>query len=145
VTVPPNKPLSPNSQGIAAEVLDGEAIIINLLTGVYYSLDGVGGSIWALIEDGRSVEGIVEATAARYDAAPEQVARDVGRLVEELVREELITVSANGAQGAAEQEQPAPQKLPYKTPELTTYRDMGDLLALDPHVPGSVDIPWRRG
>ena len=31
-----------NTEEVAAKVIDGEAIIINLTTGVYYSMDGVG-------------------------------------------------------------------------------------------------------
>jgi Coenzyme PQQ synthesis protein D (PqqD) len=145
VTLPSNQALSPNPQGVAAEVLDNEAIMINLATGIYYSMDGVGGSIWKLIEAGHTLEGIVAATAARYDAAPEHVAQDVRRVAEELVREGLITVSDHEPPGVADQEHTGLQKLPYRSPELKTYRDMGDLLALDPHVPGTADIPWKGG
>jgi len=39
---------------------------------------------------------------------------------------------------------PAPAgKLPYEPPRLSVYRDMGDLLALDPPAPGLTDIPWK--
>jgi hypothetical protein len=35
------------------------------------------------------------------------------------------------------------QKLPYEAPVLNIYRDMGDLLALDPPTPGLYDIAWK--
>jgi hypothetical protein len=35
-------------------------------------------------------------------------------------------------------------KLPYELPKLNIYRDMGDLLALDPPVPGLGDTPWKE-
>lgn len=141
--VPLNQALSPNPQGVAAEVLDGEAIIINLATGIYYSMDGVGGTMWELIESGRSLDEIVAATVARYDVSPERVEEDVRQVAEELVREELVTVSDLEPAGPAEEPSPGHQKLPYERPELKTYRDMGDLLALDPHLPGMPDIPWK--
>jgi hypothetical protein len=37
----------------------------------------------------------------------------------------------------------AEQKSAYEPPKLNAYRDMGDLLALDPPMPGLEDIPWE--
>ena len=35
------------------------------------------------------------------------------------------------------------KEVSYTTPELVIYRDMGDLLALDPPLPGLDEIPWK--
>ena len=43
------------------------------------------------------------------------------------------------APGTIEQQ----EKAPYEIPKLNIYRDMGDLLALDPPVPGLGDTPWK--
>jgi len=48
--------LMPKSDQIAAKVMDGEAVIIDLASGVYYSMDGVGGLIWSLIEATQSMD-----------------------------------------------------------------------------------------
>ena len=56
--------LRPNEAEVAAKVLDGEAIIINLSNGIYYSMDKVGGLIWEMIERGRSLQEIVESIAS---------------------------------------------------------------------------------
>ena len=141
--IPLNQALTPNPNGVAAEVIDGEAIIINLATGVYYSMDGVGGSIWQLIEGRCRLDQIVGAIEARYDAPREQVEADVRRVAEELFREELAAVSGSEPGSPAGQEFPLGEKGEYETPELKTYRDMGDLLALDPHLPGMREIPWK--
>ncbi len=45
--------LKPNDTHVAAKVFDGEAIIMNLTTGMYFSADKVGASVWELIEKGR--------------------------------------------------------------------------------------------
>ena len=39
-------------------------------------------------------------------------------------------------------DRPAGVRLPYDAPMLTTYRDMADLLALDPPMPRLEDIVW---
>ena len=44
----PTHYISANEQQVAAKVMDGEAIIINLGTGIYYSLGTTGGFIWSL-------------------------------------------------------------------------------------------------
>ena len=38
--------LRPNEEEVAAKVMDGEAILINLSSGIYYSMDKVGGVLW---------------------------------------------------------------------------------------------------
>lgn len=135
--------LSRNAPEVVGEVIDGEAILINLVTGVYYSLDGVGGLIWTLIETQHSFDEIATAITGRYDVSLEQARTDVQRVASELLREKLVVVSDRkgpGGNGPA----PAPQpKQRYEAPQVNVYRDMGDLLALDPPAPGLTDIPWR--
>ena len=58
-----------NEDEIAAKVMDGEAIIINLVSGVYYSMDKVGGAIWAMIEDGRSLGEMVTTLTEQYEVS----------------------------------------------------------------------------
>lgn len=134
--------VQPRSADIASKVMDGEAIIINLSNGVYYSLDKVGGFIWEQITATRSVAETVAAVSARYDVSHERARGDVERLIAELLREDVIepldgpSVSIFGAPAA-----PA-TRLPYEPPALNIYRDMGDLLALDPPTPG-LDSPWQ--
>ena len=53
--------LRPNGEEVAAKVMDGEAILINLSNGMYYSMDKVGGFIWELIEGGYSIQQVVVA------------------------------------------------------------------------------------
>ncbi len=41
-----NDRLRPREEEVASKVIDGEAIIINLANGVYYSMDKVGALVW---------------------------------------------------------------------------------------------------
>lgn len=134
--------LRPRGEEVAAKVIDGEAIIINLANGIYYSMDKVGGLIWDLVQVGYSLEEIIVAVTERYDASREQVQADVQELVEELLRENLVSVSENGASVEKRQLEQQEKHL-YEVPKLNIYRDMGDLLALDPPTPGLGDTPWK--
>ena len=133
----------PRDEEIASKVIDGEAIIINLANGVYYSMDKVGALVWERLQAGYTLDDVIRAVTEAYDVSPEQAESHIVELVEELLQENLVVTSENGASRAAEigrQE----DRLPYELPKLNIYRDMGDLLALDPPVPGLGDTPWKE-
>lgn len=140
----PQSRLRPNEKEIAAKVLDGEAIIINLSNGVYYSMDKVGGVLWEMIAEGRSVEEMVAAIIGRYQVPPEQAHVDVERLAAELIQENLVFVSDQPPPPQEHRAGESHDKLPYESPRLNIYRDMGDLLALDPPMPALDEIPWKE-
>jgi hypothetical protein len=131
------------SGNIASEVIDGEAIIINLDDGNYYSMDGVGAFIWEMLAARPSLREVVECVVTCYEVSPEQARADIDGLVSSLSRENVIAATGLGA--AAEPPRgPEPQeRLPYTRPELHCYRDMADLLALDPPTPGVLDHLMR--
>jgi len=136
--------LRPNEQEVAAKVMDGEAILINLSNGIYYSMDKVGGLIWEMIEGRQSLEKIVEGVVSRYDGSAERVRADVERIVAELVQENLVKVSDENLPLGESPSRNLEQKLAYEPPRLNIYRDMGDLLALDPPMPELAETPWNK-
>ena len=83
--------LTVNENDVAAEVMEGEAIIINLATGVYYSMDGSGGYLWSLVEEGRPLRAIAEALEARFGVERERAEEDVIAVAERLVEERGLT------------------------------------------------------
>jgi hypothetical protein len=135
--------VQPNKEEVAAKVMDGEAILINLSNGVYYSMDKVGAAIWELIETGCSFEEMVAALSERYQVSAEQAQTDLERLVGELLDEKLFLDSTDGPLPKAERPWRIDTKEPYEQPQLNIYRDMGDLLALDPPTPGLDASPWK--
>ena len=72
------------------KVIDGEAIIINLANGVYYSMDKVGALVWDLLQAGHTLEDVIAAVTGRYDVPREQAESNVQELVQELVQENLV-------------------------------------------------------
>ena len=129
---------------VASKVIDGEAIIINLANGVYYSMDKVGALVWDLLQAGHTLEEVIATVTSRYTVPREQVELNVQELVRELIQENLVVAAGeNGKPAVAEAITEQEGKLPYELPKLNIYRDMGDLLALDPPVPGLGDTPWK--
>ena len=131
----------PNTQDVAAKVLDGEAIMINLALGTYYSLDRVGTVVWELIEEEHTLEHIVEGLTSRFDVSPEIARTDLQRLVGEMLEEGIVVRVDEGAKQHGEPRLPTSRattaRSAYEPPRLSVYRDMTDLLALEPPTPGS--------
>jgi hypothetical protein len=74
--------------------LEGEAVLLNLETGRYYSLNAVGARIWKLLAAGHSPPSITQQLVAAYEVSPEQAAGDVDRLLADLRAHQLVEVVA---------------------------------------------------
>ena len=133
--------LAPDTSRGAAEVIDGEAIIINLTTGVYYSMQAAGAELWSMIERGESVEAMLAGITSRYDVDAGTALADLNAVLEKLLAEGLVRKSENGHREAVVAA--GSSKLAYTPPSLQIYRDMEDLLALDPPAPGMNQIAWQ--
>ena len=131
------------TEEVVAKVLDGEAIIINLATGVYYSLDNAGAAIWERVESGWRMDEIAAAIAARYEVSLEHARQDVIQLAAALLREDLAEKRDDAHGPVPPPEAALTSRLKYSAPTLHAYRDMEDLLALDPPTPALADIPWK--
>lgn len=74
------------------EQIDGEGVILHLESGIYYSLDSVGVSIWNLIQQPKSVGDIKGSLLAEYDVEPQQCEQELLALVEDLAAQKLIEI-----------------------------------------------------
>jgi len=136
--------IAANEQQVAAKVMDGEAIVINLSTGIYYSLGTTGGFIWSLIEKRPCIQDIVRCVVEHYDVGEVEAERDVLRLSTELCKEGLAVVSVVGPTGS-NLPGAAGQRLPYETPSMEKFEDMAEMFALDPPLPGLSQTPTGTG
>ncbi len=122
-----------NSPSVIGEVLDGEAIIVNLDTGAYYSLDGAGAEVWAAAQAGATLPDMIDLATAHFSGDPTAIAADVTALLAELLAENLLVADGvSSDQAAAPVDTPSPARPPFVKPILQKYTDMADLLLLDP-------------
>jgi hypothetical protein len=120
---------------VVGKVIDGEAIIINLATGMYYSADEVGALIWALLEGGQSLDEVAANIAAQYVVSADTARADAERVIQRLLEEGLMKVADRGPEPSTAAAAGAQERRPYVSPSLEVDRDMKDLLALDPPMP----------
>ncbi len=74
---------------VIVRVIEGETVLLDLNSGIYYSLDDVGGRIWELIDGEKSLSLIVGTVADEYDVAPAQALEDAVELLADLAGEGL--------------------------------------------------------
>jgi hypothetical protein len=72
--------------------LDGEAVILNLESGMYFGLDAVGTRIWQLCDQHGSLRAVLAAMQHEFDAPGETLRVDLLALVDQLASKGLITL-----------------------------------------------------
>ena len=136
-----------NSPPVVHESFVDEAVIVNLNSGAYYSLDKTGLAIWNLIVANASVGEIVDHLNSRYAAARADILGAVVELISSLRREDLIQPAAadkpTGAAPVANSN--GGEKIPFEPPRLNKFTDVEDLLVLDPiHDVDAAGWPQKR-
>ena len=78
--------------------LAGEAVILNMESGTYYSLNEVGARVWGLVGEPRTVDEIRDTILEEYEVEADHCERDVVALLEQLADAGLVEIrEATGA------------------------------------------------
>lgn len=125
-----------NSPAVVHEIIDGEAVIVNMKNGSYYSVDGVGAVAWGLIDEGKSLEKILGVLRSRYAGEPDEIEEGLSDLVHQLQKEKLILPDGHSdSVDRVLQEESSDDhgdRVAFRRPVLQKYSDMEELLLLDP-------------
>lgn len=118
---------------ILHENLEGEVIIINLTSGIYFSMNAVGGYIWALIEKKQSFDVIIKTLAENYQEETLVIQKAVQKFVDELEKQGLITrISVKPSEPDVIESIIPKNPGNFVAPILEHYQDMQEMLLLDP-------------
>jgi len=82
--------------------LDGEAVILNLKSGIYYGLDDVGARVWSLIQKPSSVSDIRDVILEEYEVEPDRCERDVLSLLQALAVQGLLKIQDGSGESSLE-------------------------------------------
>ena len=116
--------LTVSSPQVVAEVIDGEAIILDLRAGSYFATEGVGAVVWAAAVDGFASEQIVASATSLYGG---NAGVEVSALLDALVAADLLAVE-DGESQSGQIEWP----VEYAAPTLEKHDDLQDMMQLDP-------------
>jgi len=81
--------------GILSNLLESELVLLNLNTGVYFSLDPVGTRIWQLVQahQSQSLQAVLDMLTKEYDVDTARCTHDLLHLVLRLQENDLLEVS----------------------------------------------------
>jgi len=75
---------------VMSRELDGEAVLLDLASGRYFSLNPTGRRIWELLSPSVSLESVLDRLEAEFAAPRAELAADLLDLVTRLERERLV-------------------------------------------------------
>lgn len=81
------------SKDVTWKVLDGETVLLNLDTGIYFTLNATGTEVWELYDSQTSLAEITRVLCEQFDVTMEQAQRDLIELTQGLLNEGLVRVT----------------------------------------------------
>lgn len=127
-----------NTPRFVDETVDGEALIMDMVRGTYYSCVGSSTVAWNSLKIGVSPADIAAALSSAHDLPVEAVEADVNRFVAQLLEEEALVESSAVDPVTAPAVDATHQYAPL---QLERYTDLADLILLDP-VHDVTDAGW---
>ena len=70
--------------------IDNQVVILQYETGTYFTLNEVGTNIWQLLEQGQTLQEILDHLAQEYDVSRERLQQDISILIKKLEEKGLI-------------------------------------------------------
>jgi hypothetical protein len=130
-----NRVFQINTPAVVSEIIDGEAVIMDLKSGNYYSTEGVGTVLWHGIELGKTYPQLLDLVKAAFPTVTEDLAAAIDPFIDELITHELVRQMPAESAGALSDPVDLLQvngTREFRAPILNVYPDMKDLLLLDP-------------
>jgi len=121
-----------NSPRVIFENIDGELILVHMEKGAYFTTDEVGALLWDLIGGKATAAEMVTVLHAEYDVSRDDAEAALAAFLERLTGEDLVSLKEPGVERTPPRRAPVTARRPFHAPTLQSYRDMQDMLALDP-------------
>lgn len=80
------------SEDVLFQELQGDAVLLDLKTGVYFGLDRVGTRMWHLMGETKALSGVVDTILEEFDVTRERCSADILTLVGRLEEQGLLSV-----------------------------------------------------
>ena len=80
------------AESVTFEVVADEAILIDINTGTYFSLNEVGTEFWQMLDGQQTIEQHAQTIANKYEVETDMVAADLLELANEMARDDLLII-----------------------------------------------------
>lgn len=118
-------------KNIISDVFGEEVVLVNLETGMYYSLRSSATQIWIRIINNYSVDEITTDLISLYEVEKNELVNQINNFIQQLIDKNLIRSSETSDKINIEQNLQT-QKTVFPAPEIEIFSDMQELLLLDP-------------
>ena len=125
------------------ETIEGEVMVINLESGVYYSITGAGAVAWPLLIAGATADEIGASLAPRYDVDRPRLMREIDAFIASVRAENLVRSRPDAGPSPVPESDDDCERSPFPGFGFERFEDMQALLVIDPvHEVG--DFGWPR-
>ncbi len=80
------------AENVTFEIVADEAILIDINTGTYFSLNEIGTEFWEMLDGSLSIEQHASAIATKYAVDTSMVVSDLLELADEMAKDKLILI-----------------------------------------------------
>ena len=127
----------PNTSRITYEIIEGEVIIVDFDTGVYYSINALGSVIFNWIAHGANLGDVHKVIGTHFRVPETDVVQAVDAFIDTLLQDAIISPrDSSGENRILNNPELSYEDLPdsatFEAPRLEKYTDMQELLLLDP-------------
>lgn len=109
-----------------------ETVILNLDSGIYFSVQATGNAIWELVCSGTSDVAIHRQVRQSYAGSSELIAGATTAFLDQIVAEGLVDSADTLEAGGQPADGPVESAPDFVPPVLQKYTDMEEMLLLDP-------------
>jgi hypothetical protein len=116
---------------IISDVFGEEVVLVNLESGVYYSLRGSATQIWIRLVSQYAIPEIITDLLNIYQVAEQDLVVDIDQFINQLIDFKIIKITSDSTSKPIEFTVNT-TLLEYNAPILETFSDMQEILLLDP-------------
>jgi len=123
-----------NTPRIVDETIDGETLIIDMVTGTYFSCAGPSTLAWTALCRGATADETAQLICSTYGIAASDAKRDAEQFLAMLVGDELLVLREEDADSASVIEEAELDSCGggYELLHIDKYTGLADLILLDP-------------
>lgn len=82
------------SDNVLFQEIDNEYVLLNMETEQYFGLNDIGAKVWQIISQDGTTDILVKKIISEYDVPSDTLTSDIYQLLDELNKEQLITIEA---------------------------------------------------
>jgi len=80
------------SDTVYTQEIDGEMVLLDMVSESYFGLDSIGSEIWQLLYNGKTIRQVQDTLLELYDAEPEVLKNDFQKFMLKLLDSGLVKV-----------------------------------------------------